>query len=91
MVTSKPIRKNKKTIKSVVEIEPPRKISTHDRIINVLKEYENGLPLTELHYITKVLSMGNLHHTIQFMVRSEEVDKVLCPHCNNTELYKIHL
>ena len=50
MVISKPIRRNKKTTKSVVLIEPPRRISTHDRIINVLKDYKNGLPLTEIQY-----------------------------------------
>ena len=91
MVISKPIRRNKNTPKNVVLIEPPRKVSTHDRIINVLKEYKKGLPLTELHYKTKVLSMGNLHHTIVFMVRAGEIDKEKCPHCSSTELYKLHI
>ena len=89
MVISKPIRRNKNTPKNVVLIEPPRKVSTHDRIINVLKEYKKGLPLTELYYKTKVLSMGNLHHTIKFMVRAGEVKQESCPHCSVTTLYKL--
>ena len=91
MVISKPIRRNKITPKSVVLIEPPRKISTHDRIIKILKKHKNGLPLTEIQYKTKVLSMGNLHHTIVFMVRAGEIDKEKCPHCSSTELYKLHI
>ena len=89
MVISKPVRRNKKTSKSVVIIEPSRKVSTHDRVINVLKEYKRGLPLTELHYKTQVASMGNLHHTIKFMVRAGELEQESCPHCNSTELYKL--
>ena len=80
MVISKPIRRNKKTTKSVVLVEPPRRISTHDRIINVLKDYEG-----------KINSMGNLHHTIKFMVRAGEIKKEKCPHCSSTELYKLHI
>ena len=91
MVISKPIRRNKSTPKNVVLIEPPRKVSTHDRIIKILKKHKNGLPLTEIQYKTKVLSMGNLHHTIVFMVRAGEIDKEKCPHCSSTELYKLHI
>ncbi len=91
MVISKPIRRNKKTTKSVVLVEPPRRISTHDRIINVLKDYKKGLPLTEIQYEGKINSMGNLHHTIKFMVRAGEVNKGKCPHCSTTELYKLNI
>jgi hypothetical protein len=91
MVISRPIRRNKSTTKSVVLIEPPRKISTHDRIINILKEYKKGLPLVEIQYKGNISSMGNLHHTIVFMVRSGEIDKETCPHCSSTELYKLHI
>ena len=91
MVISKPIRRNKSTTKSVVLIEPPRKISTHDRIINILKEYKKGLPLVEIQYKANISSMGNLHHTIVFMVRAGEIDKETCPHCSSTELYKLHI
>jgi hypothetical protein len=90
MVISKPIRRNKKTSKSVVLIEPPRKVSTHDRIINVLKENKNGLPVSEIHFRTQVSSMGNLHHTIKFMVRAGELKVESCPHCSSTKLYKIN-
>ena len=91
MVISKPIRRNKSTTKSVVLIEPPRKISTHDRIINILKEYKKGLPLVEIQYKANISSMGNLHHTIVFMVRAGEIEKETCPHCSSTELYKLHI
>jgi len=91
MVISRPIRRRKNTSKSVVLIEPSRKISTHDRIINILKEYKKGLPLVEIQYKGNISSMGNLHHTIVFMVRSGEIDKETCPHCSSTELYKLHI
>jgi hypothetical protein len=91
VVISKPIRRNKSTTKSVVLIEPPRKISTHDRIINILKEYKKGLPLVEIQYKANISSMGNLHHTIVFMVRAGEIEKETCPHCSSTELYKLHI
>ena len=91
MVISKPVRKNKKTTKSSVLIEPPRRISTHDRIINVLKKHKNGLPLIEIQYEGNINSMGNLHHTIVFMVRAGEIYKEKCSHCNSTELYKLNI
>ena len=91
MVISKPVRKNKKTTKSSVLIEPPRRISTHDRIINVLKDYKNGLPLNEIHYKSRIPSLGNLHHTVKFMVRAGEVTQESCPHCSSTELYKLNI
>ena len=89
MVISKPVRRNKKNIKSVIVVERPRKVSTHTRIINVLKECDNGLPLTEIHYQSQIPSMGNLHHTIKFMVRAGELKIESCPHCSSTNLYKI--
>ena len=89
MVISKPIRRNKNTPKSEVIIERSRKVSTHDRIINVLKNHKKGLPLVEIHYETKIPSMGNIHHTIQFMVRAGELEQETCPHCSSTKLYKI--
>ena len=91
MVISRPIRRKKSTSKNVVLIETPRKISTHDRIIKILKEYKKGLPLIEIQYKGNISSMGNLHHTIVFMVRSGEIDKETCPHCSSTELYKLHI
>ena len=91
MVISKPIRKNKRNLTSIVDIERSRRVSTHDRIINVLKDYKNGLPLTEIQYEGKINSMGNLHHTIKFMVRAGEVNKEKCPHCSSTELYKLNI
>ena len=91
MVISKPIRRNKKTTKNLVLVEPPRRISTHDRIINVLKGYKKGLPLTEIQYEGKINSMGNLYNTIKFMVRAGEIKKEKCPHCSSTELYKLHI
>mgnify|MGYP000499360432 CR=1 FL=1 len=48
MVISKPVRKNKKTTKSSVLIEPPRRVSTHDRIINVLKKLPNNDSIFEI-------------------------------------------
>jgi hypothetical protein len=91
VVISKPIRKNKRNLTSIVDIERSRRVSTHDRIINVLKEYKKGLPLTEIQYEGKISSMGNLHHTIKFMVRAGEVNKEKCPHCSSTELYKLNI
>jgi hypothetical protein len=91
MVISKPIRRNKNTPKSEVIIERSRKVSTHDRIINLLKENKNGLPLSEIHFRTQVASMGNLHHTIKFMVRAGELKIESCPHCSSTNLYKLSI
>jgi len=91
MVISKPLRKNKKNLTSVVSVERSRKVSTHNTIINTLGMYKKGLPLTEIQYKGNISSMGNLHHTIQFMVRSGEVIKEKCPHCSSTELYKLNI
>ena len=91
MVISKPIRKNKKNLTSKVVVERSRKISTRNRIINTLGMNTKGLPLTEIQYKGDIPSMGNLHHTIKFMVRAGEVDKEKCPHCSTTEIYKLHI
>jgi hypothetical protein len=91
MVISKPIRRNKKNIPSKVVVERTRRISTRSRIINTLGMYQKGLPLTEIQYKCDIPSMGNLHHTIKFMVRAGEVDKEKCPHCSSTEIYKLHI
>jgi hypothetical protein len=91
MVISKPIRRNKKNIPSKVVVERTRRISTRSRIINTLGMYQKGLPLTEIQYKGDIPSMGNLHHTIKFMVRAGEVDKEKCPHCSSTEIYKLHI
>ena len=91
MVISKPIRRNKKNIPSKVVVERPRKVSTRSRIINTLGMYKKGLSLNEIQYKGDIPSMGNLHHTIIFMVRAGEIDKETCPHCSSTELYKLHI
>ena len=91
MVISKVIRPNKKTLTSIVSVERSRRVSTRNKIINTLGMYKQGLPLTEIQYKGDILSMGNLHHTIKFMVRAGEIDKEKCPHCSNTELYKLHI
>jgi len=91
MVISKPIRKNKKNLTSIVSVERTRKVSTHTTIINTLGMYKKGLPLTEIQYKGNISSMGNLHHTIQFMVRAGEIIKEKCPHCSSTELYKLNI
>ena len=91
MVISKPVRKNKKNLTSVISVERPRKVSTHTTIINTLGMYKKGLPLTEIQYKGNISSMGNLHHTIQFMVRAGEIIKEKCPHCSSTELYKLNI
>jgi hypothetical protein len=92
MVISKVIRPKKKTLKSVIDTGTKDvKIPTRTKIINVLKEHDNGLPIMELMFIAGVRSGGNIHQCLKFMVKAKEVIKETCPHCNNTELYKLVL
>ena len=53
--------------------------------------YKKGLPLTEIQYKGEINSMGNLHHTIKFMVRAGEIVKEKCPHCSSTDVYKLNI
>ena len=91
MVISRTVRPKKKTLTSIVSVERSRRVSTRNKIINTLGMYKKGLPLTEIQYKGEINSMGNLHHTIKFMVRAGEIDKIKCPHCSSTELYKLHI
>ena len=92
MVTSKIIRRNKKTLKNSVDVDTkPRKISTREKIINTLKDYDRGLPMMELSYKANIKSGGNIHQTLNFMILDKEIIKETCPHCNATELYKLNI
>jgi hypothetical protein len=90
MVTSKVVRPNRKILTNTIDTSTKDiKIPTRTKIINVLKEHKNGLPIMELMFIAGVRSGGNIHQCLKFMIKAEEVIKETCPHCNNTELYKI--
>ena len=92
MVTSKIVRRNKKTLKNSVDVDTkPRKISTREKIFNVLKDYENGLPMMKISLLANIKSGGNIHQTLNFMILDNQVIKETCPHCNATELYKLNI
>lgn len=92
MVTSKVIRANKKTLVNSIDIDTKkRKLSTREKIINTLKDHERGLPLMELADKANVSSGGNIHQTVKFMLKANQLIKESCPHCNATELYKINI
>ena len=92
MVTSKVIRANKKTLVNSIDIDTKkRKLSTREKIINTLKYHERGLPLMELADKANVSSGGNIHQTVKFMLKANQLIKESCPHCNATELYKLNI
>ena len=91
MVISRTVRPKKKILTSIVSVEKSRRVSTRNRIINTLGMYKRGLPLTEIQYKGDISSMGNLHHTIKFMVRAGEIVKEKCPHCSSTDVYKLNI
>ena len=89
-IYNKPVRRNKKLSKNIIMVEKPEKISNTEKIINVLKEHKKGLTVTEIHFKTKIPSMGYLHHEINFMVRLGHIKRESCPHCNSTILYTMN-
>ena len=91
MVISRTVRPKKKILTSIISVERSRRVSTRNKIINTLGIYKRGLPLTEIQYKGEINSMGNLHHTIKFMVRAGEVIKEKCPHCSSTDVYKLNI
>tara|TARA_R110002020_G_scaffold298177_1_gene513945 strand:- start:7067 stop:7345 length:279 start_codon:yes stop_codon:yes gene_type:complete len=92
MVTSKIIRANKKTLVNSIDIDTKkRKLSTREKVINALKSHKRGLPLMEIADKANVSSGGNIHQTVKFMMKSKEVIKESCPHCNATDLYKLNI
>lgn len=89
MGTSRAVRPKKKVLNPVVEThERSKKTPTRIRILNALKKYPNGLPMSEIGYKSGISSMGNLYNNIRFMLSAKEVEKESCPHCNHTVLYK---
>lgn len=92
MVTSKIIRAKKKTLVNSIDTSTRfKKMSTRDKIIEALKKYDRGLPLMGIADKANVSSGGNIHQTVKFMMKSKEVIKESCPHCNATELYKLNI
>jgi len=92
MVTSKIIRRNKKTLDNHIPTSTKqRKLTTREKIINTLKDYDRGLPMMELSYKANIKSGGNIHQTLSFMIKEKEIIKESCPHCNATELYKLNI
>ena len=45
----------------------------------------------EIAYKSNISSGGNIHQTVKFMMKSKEIIKESCPHCNSTELYKLNI
>jgi len=92
LVISKAVRRNKKTlVNSIYTGTRYKKTSTRERVIETLKNHKNGLPLMEIAYKANVSSGGNIHQTVKFMMKSKEVIKESCPHCNSTDLYKLNI
>ena len=90
MVISKIIRPNKKTLVNTV-VAPSRykKLSMHDRIINVLKKNKKGLTHTQIVEEFNVKNSGAIHTNLQFMIKTKEIDRISCPHCSSSMLYKL--
>jgi non-homologous end joining protein Ku len=92
LVISRAIRPKKNTLKSVVEVGTRyKKVSTRDKLLKILEKHKNGLILTDLAFEANVRSCGNVSQVLQFLLRSKEVIKESCPHCNHTELYKLNI
>ena len=92
MVTSKVVRRNKKTLENHIPINTKqRKISTREKIIQTLKNNERGLPLMEISDKANISSGGNTHQAVKFMIKANEIIKESCPHCNSTYLYKLNI
>ena len=92
MVISRVVRPKKKTLKSVVVTsEKYKKISTREKLLQTLAKHKNGLMLVDLAIEADVKSCGNVSQMLSFLIRSKEVVKENCPHCNHTVLYKINI
>ena len=92
MVISKPVRLKKKILPNYINEDiTPKRISTRDKILQTLAKNKNGLPLMYMAYKANIKSGGNIHQVIKFMIRSKEIIKETCPHCNNTDLYKLNI
>jgi predicted nucleic-acid-binding Zn-ribbon protein len=92
MVTSRAVRPKKQTLTSVVETGTrTKRVSTRDKLLLALEKQDKGLNLTDLAFEANVKSCGNLSQILRFLLRSKEVVKETCPHCNHTELYKINI
>ena len=90
MVTSKTIRPNRKTLTSVIETGTrSKKVTTRVKILQTLTKHKKGLQLVDLAFESNVKSCGNVSQILKFLIRSGEVIKYKCPHCDNTDLYKI--
>jgi hypothetical protein len=92
LVISRAVRPKKKTLTSVVETSNKhKKMSTRSKLLQTLGKHKDGLILTELAFESNVKSCGNVSQILSFLIRSKEVVKETCPHCNHTELYKINI
>lgn len=92
MVISRVIRSKKKTLVNSIDSGTRlKKPSTREKVISTLKKYKKGLPLMEIAYKSNISSGGNIHQTVKFMMKSKEIIKETCPHCNSTELYKLNI
>jgi hypothetical protein len=90
MVISKIIRPNKKTlINTVVVSSRCKRLSMHDRIINVLKKNKKGLTHSQILEEFQVKNSGSIHTNLQFMIKTKEINRIRCPHCSSSILYKI--
>jgi hypothetical protein len=92
VVISRVIRAKKNTlVNSIDSGTRSKKPSTREKVINTLKKHKRGLPLMEIAYKSNISSGGNIHQTVKFMMKSKEIIKESCPHCNSTELYKLNI
>jgi len=90
VVTSKIIRPKRKTLSSTVETGSRyKKVPVSEKLLKTLADYDNGLPMIELCFRANVKSAGQAHQVLKFMLKSKEVIKESCPHCNSTDLYKL--
>ncbi len=90
MVTSKVVRPKRKTLTSTIETASRyKKVTVREKLLKTLKEYNKGLPIIDLCFKANVKSAGQAHQVLKFLLKSKEVVKERCPHCNSTDLYKL--
>ena len=92
MVISKPIRSHKRTIPNYINVDTvPRKPSTRDKIITILKSNKKGLSLMGISDDANIRSTGNLYATLKRMTKQGELELSQCTHCGRTEIYKLNI
>jgi hypothetical protein len=90
MVISRTVRPKKKTlVNTIVTSSSCKKVSMYDKLINVLKKNKKGLTHAQILEQLNVGNSGSVFANLKFMIKSKQVDKISCPHCDAATLYKL--